>query len=411
MGRSRARAGIVAGLALLSTVALPLPGRAEEPSPLDGTPICGAEAPPIATPYVPDRDAVQVGTFNVLHSQTDEGNETLGARLPLAARAIAGAGIDVIGLQEVTRNVNGPDADGNEVPQRHGLVVQRLAAELARATGHRWEYCWARSNPHVPLTPDLQPGGGTPVDDVIAEFASFPDVQGGDFSVGEAILSRLDIDESKARARRLGDRLDEVPSCAAESDPLCAPTATFDSRQVLWAPITRPAGLGAPASKLDFFTTHIAHGITSQSGATKAEHIAQAMDVVREWSTADPWPDFLVGDFNSDHTTADRYGALVDAGFVDTFLAGGGAECLDAGDPSCSGGPVPDEQGPTESYSAGPRRAMSERIDFIWALPPAAGCVLEASDVGTIGHVPARQPDGRWLWASDHLGFRASVAC
>ena len=372
--------------------------------------MCGAEAPAVASPYVPHKRKVKVGTFNVLHSQTEEGDATLAARLPLAAEAIVAADIDVIGLQEVTRNVNGPDADGTEVPQHHGFVAQRFAAELARVTGQRWEYCWSRSNPHVPFTPDLLEGGGTPLDDLTAQMASFPDIQGGDFSEGLAILSRLDIDSDAARFRRLGNRLDEAPACVDESDPLCAPTVAFDARQVLWAPIRRPALVGVPASKLDFFTTHIAHGVTSESATTKAKQVQQAMDVVREWSSPDPWPDFLVGDFNSDPTTVDRYGAIVDGGFIDTFRAGGGAECLVPGDASCSGGPVPDAHGDTESVSAGPARAMSARIDFIFALP-GASCALKATDVSAVGHVAAPQPDGRWLWASDHLGFRASVSC
>jgi endonuclease/exonuclease/phosphatase family metal-dependent hydrolase len=401
---------MVAALALVSGLSVPAPGRAAEALPVEGTPVCGAEAPAAPRPYAPHKHKVKAGTFNVLHSQTEEGDATLAARLPLAARAIAAADLDVIGLQEVTRNVNGPEANGTEVPQRHGFVAQRFAAELASVTGHRWEYCWSRSNPHVPLTPDLLPGGGTPLDDVVAGFASFPDLQGGDFSEGVAILSRLDIDEDAARFRRLGHRLDEVPACLEEADPLCAPTAAFDSRQVLWAPIHRPAQLGEPASKLDFFTTHIAHGITSESATTKAEHIEEAMGIVRDWATPDRWPDLLVGDFNSDHTTADRYGALIDGGFVDTYRAGGGPECVAPGDRSCSGGPVPDAQGGTESYSAGPTRAMSGRIDFVFALP-APGCQLRATDVSTLGHVPSQQPDGRWLWASDHLGFRASVSC
>ena len=66
MGRSRARAGIVAGLALLGAVAWPPPGRADEPIVTDGTPICGAEAPPLPAPYVPHKRKVKVGTFNVL---------------------------------------------------------------------------------------------------------------------------------------------------------------------------------------------------------------------------------------------------------------------------------------------------------------------------------------------------------
>ena len=81
-------------------------------------------------------------------------------------------------------------------------------------------------------------------------------------------------------------------------------------------------------------------------------------------------------------------------------------ECVAPGDPGCSGNPFDGE----ESYTAGATRVMATRIDYVWARP-SAGCALTATAPATVGATPALQDDGRWLWPSDHLGFRATVAC
>lgn len=391
MGGMRARVGIVA--AVVAVAALGLPYAEGAPTAVDGTPLCGVAAPAGSVKFRGRSQKLKVATFNVLHSETDEGDESLGARLPLAAQNIVAADVDVVGMQEVTFNETFDPAA--EYPQKHGFVAKRLAEELAARTGHQWEYCWSQSNPHVPLTPDVDEGGGNPLDDQAASRANFPEA--GDFREGLAIVSRLDIVATKFR--RMLPRSYEAAACT-DGDPFCNLAAAMDSRQVLWANIQRP-----DLTRFDFFTTHIAHGLTALSDTTKLLQVHQAIDLMREWSTPDAWPDFLAGDFNSSYDT-DRYETLVANGFVDTYLAGGGTECVAPGDASCSGGPV----GDSESYTAGPTRTMSSRIDYVWALPPA-GCDLHASAADTVGHTPAQMPDGRWLWASDHLGMRATIGC
>src|SRR4051794_40419955 len=150
------RAWTVALAALVAAAGLGLPHADGAPTPVDGTPLCGTAAPAGSTVYGSRSDKLKVGSFNLLHSDTDEGDATLGARFPLEARALVDADVDVIGVQEATRN-EAYDA-AHEAPQKHGFVAQRLAAELARLTRQRWEYCWSQSGPHVPLTPDVEPG-------------------------------------------------------------------------------------------------------------------------------------------------------------------------------------------------------------------------------------------------------------
>src|SRR5688572_3106658 len=194
--RRTRRAGWLGAMAVAAVLGSGSPGRAQQapaPGPLDGTPLCGVEAS--ATDVVPlaDDGVLRVATFNVLHSDTDDGDVSLGDRLPLLAAAIADGGADIVGAQEVTRNVAFDPAA--EAPQRHGLVAQRLAAAVADRTGEPWAWCWSLSNPHVPLSPDLDPGGGNPLDAAAAASGNFPDP--GDFSEGLAILTRFPIETSR----------------------------------------------------------------------------------------------------------------------------------------------------------------------------------------------------------------------
>lgn len=304
---------------------------------------------------------------------------------------IAADGLDVVGVQEATRNEVFDSAD--EAPQKHGLVVQRLAGALAARTGDTWEWCFSRSNPHVPLTPDSQPGGGNALDDLAAKFGNTPDP--GDFSEGLGLITRFHIAES--RFRHLLPRSYEAAACV-DPDPFCRLDAFFDARQVLWARIATPA-----SGMLDMFTTHIAHEVTPLSDTTKMLQVQQAQQIVAEWATPDQWPDFLVGDFNSVPST-DRYAAMLASGYVDTYLAAGGAECIEPGAVGCTRGPRDGH----ESYTPAPSRAMQSRIDYVWA-KPANGCALVASAPALLGTVPV-PVDQRWLWASDHLGAAVTTA-
>ena len=349
---------LVLVLALLAVVLVPAARAAVPP---DGVPLCGVEGAGEAV----DDGVLQVATLNVLHAETDEGDESLAARLPLLAEAIVESGADIVGGQELTRN------------EEHGIVAQRLAGLVAAATGEAWSWCWSRSNPHLPGTPDVQPGGGNPVDDQMAAFGNLPDP--GDFSEGLAILSRYEIDES--RFRRLPPRSYEAVACV-DPDPFCRLAAAFDSRQVLWARVATPAG------DVDMFTTHLAHGLTPLSDTTKLVQAQAAVDITEEWATDGPLPDFLVGDFNSAPGGA-VHQEVVGADFVDTYS---GSET--------SGGP-PDGQ---EVYSPSPTREMRERIDYVFARGDVT--VVESR---RIADVPLLLDDGRYLWPSDHYGFVTHV--
>lgn len=362
-------------------------GPAEAIPVADGSPDCGA-VPVAGGPVVADDGVLKVSSYNVLHSDTDEGDVTLAARLGLAADTLVASGVDVVGMQEVTRNINfdgGPD--NAEYPQKHGYVAQRFAQALSERTGATWHWCFFRSNPHVPGTPDIQQGGGNPLDDAAAAMANFPDE--GDFSEGLAIVSRFPIED--ARSRRLAPRSYEAAACFPP-DPLgCNLPGVFDSRQVLWARI------GAPGSDVDLFNTHIAHGLTPLSDATKLAQIHQILAVIEMWS--DPaTPDFFTGDFNSEPDSL-RIETVRDAGFTDSYAASGATEC-GTGTESWQGC-----TGDQQVFTADPTPTASERIDYVFA----RGCDTDGSEV--IGTNPALQSNGSWLWPSDHLGITSTFDC
>lgn len=409
---------VAAAVAVLATLAGSISARADEggvddgvdtspAQPGDGAPVCGVADPAQGVPTQSDDGTLRVASFNLLHSQTSEGDETLEERVPLLADALVASGADVVGAQEVAI-----DNSKNDVSRSRFEVVKELAREMADRTGAEWEWCWSQSNPRFPGEPDLNDGGGGPLSDGVSAEGGQP----GEFREGLAILSRYDITAS--RFRRLTPRTYEAPACPLNEGPSdpedllfgCALAAVFDSRQVLWARVDTP---GADGDDLDLFTTHIAHGLTELSDETKMFQIQTALHIVDEWATVDAsTSDFLVGDFNTRPKVVedrDRYETVLRAGFIDTYIEGPTArECTAPGVGGCTGDPV----GGTEVYSDTNRRAMSVRIDYVFARPPQ-DCDLRVQWSQVIGDRATKRPDGRWLWPSDHNGLisQSKVVC
>ena len=360
----------VAGLLGLATI----PGRAEGGLPTDGTPLCDTAGSGAAT----DDGELKVGTFNLLHAQSPDGNESLLARLPLQAETIIDSDADIVGLQEV-------HADAER-----GQVAKLLAGELSTRTGEAWHWCWSYSNPHFPLTPEALPLN--PLDDAMVTGSGLAGQ--GEFREGVGVVSRYPITES--RFRRLAPRSYEAPACVANpSDPLCAPAAVFDSRQILWALVDAPG-----EHDVDLFTSHIAHGLTPVSDVTKRIHVEQSLLIIDEWSSESDLR-FFVGDFNSD-PTSDRYQAMVDAGFVDTYAQSGALECdPKTGVGGCTGGPDDGK----EAFGTNKHRRMHGRIDYVWVkAPDRCTPATPSSDMIGVDATKLPKPDGRWLWPSDHHG-------
>jgi len=123
----------------------------------------------------------------------------------------------------------------------------------------------------------------------------------------------------------------------------------------------------------------------------------------------------VIGDLNK-RIDEPRIKVLLDAGFIDTHLAAGNAECPEEGGVGCTTG-IGDDR---ESDYAGLDRADNipqRRIDFVLARPPE-GCTLlvEATDddgdgtnTGVWANLPLAKPIDGLYFVSDHTGIQADV--
>lgn len=141
---------------------------------------------------------------------------------------------------------------------------------------------------------------------------------------------------------------------------------------------------------LRFFNTHLETQLAAPINVLQAN---QLIGIAR----LSTHPTVLVGDFNSAanpsapmESKTNTYGNILDAGFVDTWLAVGGG--IDAGltcchDPDLLNAPS----------------AFDQRIDFIFF-----GGFRGAGDLTLVGHEPSgRTASG--LWPSDHAGLAARI--
>jgi endonuclease/exonuclease/phosphatase family metal-dependent hydrolase len=373
-----------------AVLAVPLLGAADAETPaLLNRPLCGiATGAKAASP----KATLRVATFNVLHgleeSPTYPSHSTFDARLELAVKEVVRNGIDLVGLQEASETAGA-------VGHTDGNSVQRLATRLAAVTRVTWHWCWHLSNPHFPLEPDIQPGGGGPVSDFMAANASS---NYGSFKEGAAVLSRYPIVASEAR--RLPLRLPaEYVLCPPAEIPNCNLTTIFDHRIAIWARVDTPGGV------TDIVATHFAHHLTPLSEASKFQH-AVAVVAFSEQMTrqhGEPARRFITCDCN---LTTDQQppgiGFITAAGWTDTYaFAHPESACAPGQDTS---GCTTDQDIVTET----PEPTTTGRIDYVFAR--GGSCVLSVAGSERIADNPALQDDGTYLWPSDHLGVATDIA-
>ena len=366
-----------------------VPGQLADDGPLAPRPACQVE-PGVDGPSPGTSQSLHVGTYNVLHTQDADGNPTAPQRIGMLADAIEGSGADVLGLQEVAKSATlaGLDNDDDEM---RGLMVELIAQDLAASTGVDWSWCWFASNAHIPLEPEpAEGGGGGPLTELATLGSGQQTGNGNEFREGVALLSRYPI--ASATVKRLSLRMHEAAFCE-EIDPIgCQFAVVFDSRVIMHGVIDTPGG------PVDLYTSHLAHGVTSQSDDTKARQIREGLAHIA--ATENPaTPTFYVGDFNTEATgdpDAARYQSILDAGFADTYAT---ATAVDAADPP----------GTSSQDVVGELRTVSHTIDYVFA-KRLGGCHSAYGDiVGDVRAVRADQPG--WVWPSDHMGVVVSVSC
>jgi endonuclease/exonuclease/phosphatase family metal-dependent hydrolase len=185
-------------------------------------------------------------------------------------------------------------------------------------------------------------------------------------------------------------------------------------RTALWVRVA--ADVGA----VDFVSTHLASGAddrpcdatTCPPPCTTDESVntCQARQVVA-FAEAVAAPDSVVvigGDLNAEPGDA-TLAVLTDAGYVDTHLAAGNAECDAATGDQCTSGRADEDL----SDLTDPSSRQSVRIDYL-LVGGDRGC--EATDpTGLFNAEPADPPEegtgGSLVFPSDHTGVEATVAC
>ncbi|MGH7855779.1 MAG: endonuclease/exonuclease/phosphatase family protein, partial [Candidatus Binatia bacterium] len=313
-------------------------------------------------------------------------HSTLDERVEIAAQRIAAAGVDVIGMQEVSLTV--ANALTQHVP---GLQVERIATRVAEITGYTWHWCWYLSNPHFPGEPDVQTGGGGPLSDEIAKLASG---NYASFKEGLAILSRHPI--LAAEGRRLPGRVPGEAALCPPSDevpPICPATVIFESRAALWAKVATPGGSS------QIVTTHLSHDITEASDASSLEQALAVLAFAEQKAAEDPpTRRFLTCDCNATPDDAvPVVPTIVAAGWADTSA---GAVCAALGDPGCT----------SDQDILAPASTTTERIDFVFSRP--GSCDNDQVTAGKLADTPDSTGPGTFLWASDHHGVTADFgAC
>jgi endonuclease/exonuclease/phosphatase family metal-dependent hydrolase len=373
-------------LLALALLVLPWAGRATSTPILLNRPLCGTTP---GVPSAPDKAVLRVATFNVLHGLEETPayptHSTLDDRLELASQAIADAGIDLIGMQEVSRTAG---AVGHE----SGLVASRMAERLAQITGVSWHWCWALSNPHFPVEPDMRMGGGGPISDVMASMASD---NYASFKEGSAVLSRYPI--LNAEMRRLPLRFPgEYVACPPKDVPVCNETAIFDHRIALWARVATPHG------STDIIATHLAHDITALSDVSTFEQAAALIALSREMDLrhGDPARHFITCDCNVTTEDVPPVVKLVTtAGWTDTYAElHPTSKCLPPGDVSaCT----------SDQDILSPVSTVDERIDYVFARPGSCGLTPVASE--KFANTPGSSATHPHLWPSDHQGVWTDI--
>ncbi|MGH8984487.1 MAG: endonuclease/exonuclease/phosphatase family protein [Acidimicrobiia bacterium] len=135
-----------------------------------------------------------------------------------------------------------------------------------------------------------------------------------------------------------------------------------------------------------------------------------ALEAIEFFDTREPAAVTVVaGDLNAepDQPTVAH---LLEAGFVDAWLASGNPECDPATHVGCTGGG--DQPEPFVGMNTPEGPGFDERIDYV-LVRPGGGCAIDALEVEAEGFAAEARRDslnGMW-WPADHAGVLAEVRC
>jgi endonuclease/exonuclease/phosphatase family metal-dependent hydrolase len=181
-------------------------------------------------------------------------------------------------------------------------------------------------------------------------------------------------------------------------------------RTALWVRLAAPVGV------VELVTTHLASSSDDRPcdartcpppcRPTDSLNTCQARQVVAFAASVRVPGDVVVlgGDLNArpDEPTIE---VLRRAGYVDTHLAAGNAECDPGTGRNCTSGRVDDAL----TDLTDPRSRQQERIDYLW-LRTARQCRV-GSPTGLFNAAPAGGGPGGLAFPSDHTGVQATITC
>ena len=172
--------------------------------------------------------------------------------------------------------------------------------------------------------------------------------------------------------------------------------------------------VASPIGVVDFLTTHLASGSDDRAcsvelcpppcdpdGSLRACQARQVLEFARE--AAVPGGVIVVGGDLNDVAGSPTLAVFGEAGFLDSHLAAGHAEC----DAATGGGCTAGRDDATLNDMADPASLQRRRIDYLLHLAPGRDCVV----AGGTGLFNAEPAPGELAFPSDHTGVALALAC
>lgn len=181
-------------------------------------------------------------------------------------------------------------------------------------------------------------------------------------------------------------------------------------RTALWVRVKAPVG------PLDVVATHLASSSDDRPCDTDSCpppcHASDTLNTCQGRQAADLLDSHrtdhsvgvLIGDLNA-KPKEPTISAILDHGYVDTFLAAGNHECDESTGDGCTSGRVDTDL----SDLTNPASHQIERIDYVF-LATKRDCRV-ASPTGLFAAAPAAPPLDGLVFASDHTGVQAKISC
>jgi endonuclease/exonuclease/phosphatase family metal-dependent hydrolase len=152
--------------------------------------------------------------------------------------------------------------------------------------------------------------------------------------------------------------------------------------------------VATPRVEVDAYVTHLTDRNEQSGGVAIRQHQARELVAWVQHTSRPENPVLIGGDFN-DTPDSGTIRVLVGAGFIDLHAAAG------------SGPGYTNDRNDLDIEAA--QASPNQRIDYLF-FRPGRDRKFRLESVSLFLDQPSAEPDGRWLWASDHFGVLARLA-